>query len=146
MHGRACLIRTALSLLVFLFAVACFGQQQSSDKNGGDGTIVVPAGTKITVHLDYGKREGRPYIDGTVAWPVRDGFTTLIPVGAKVRADVFVVYYSNPYNYFVPVEFIQLTLLTMGGKTYRLETDTQELMGGTAESKFTLVSDLRIEP
>lgn len=145
MNGRCFLSRTALSLLVFLFAVAFFGQQQTPDNKVGDGIIVVPAGTKITVQLDYGKREGRPYIDGRVAWPVRDGFTTLIPVGAKVRADVFVVYYSDANNNPVPVEVLQLTLLGMGDKTYRLDTDTQELVTGTAESTFTLTRDLRLD-
>jgi hypothetical protein len=128
MHGRTFVRTTALSLFFVSLVLASFGQHQTPDNRAGEDSVVVPAGTKITVQLDYSKREGRPYIDGKVVWPVRDGFSTLIPVGAKVRADVYVLYYSDSNNNPVPVEIIQLIQIKMGDKTYRLATDTQELM------------------
>lgn len=135
MYRRTSVVRTALSLLFLFFTVASLGQQQTP-ADTDDDSIVVPAGTKITVHLDYGKREGRPYIDGQVSWPVRIGFSTLIPVGAKVRAEIFVGH---------RIEVLRLTQLTMGDKTYRMNTDAQQLMSGTAESQFTLTRDLYLD-
>ncbi len=107
--------------------------------------IVVPAGTELKVDLDAGK---------TVV-PVRVGFATPIPALSPVSVQVSQSAVNVPYlfngtfttSYVDYTEYATVTAVTVGGKTYEIQTDTLPLLqGGTnSELRFVLAGPVSIE-
>jgi hypothetical protein len=107
--------------------------------------IVVPAGTELKVDLDAGK---------TVV-PVRVGFATPIPALSQVSVQVSRTAVSVPYlidgtvamSYVDFLEYATVTAVTVGGKTYDVQSNTLPLsQGGTnSELRFILAGPVSIE-
>jgi len=106
--------------------------------------IVVPAGTELKVDIDAGK---------TVV-PVRVGFATPIPALSQVAVQVIRTAVNVPYlidgtlamSYVDFREYATVTAVTVGGKTYHVQTDTLPLsQGGThSELRFVLAGPVSI--
>lgn len=107
--------------------------------------VVVPAGTELKVDLDAGK---------TVV-PVRVGFATPIPALSPVSVQISQSAINVPYlfngtlttSYVDYTEYATITAVTVGGKTYEIQTDPLPLApGGTnSEVRFVLAGPVSIE-
>jgi hypothetical protein len=92
------------------------------------------------VDFTYTQHQAPQMYDAKVAWPVRIGFTTAVPVGAKVKVQVSIRNYDAG-----AVEVAELKSVTIGEHTYELRTDSIESPPSAAtEVTFTTVSELRV--
>jgi hypothetical protein len=76
---------------------------------------------------------------------VKIGLSTAIPVGAAVKVSIFDQYNETDRHRRIPVEVMQLSTVTIGDKTYDVESDVVQLQIATVETSFKLTSDLKIE-
>ncbi len=108
-------------------------------RDSASDEIVVPAGTELKVDLDAGK---------TIV-PVRVGFATPIPALSHVAIEVSHPAVSVPYfingtltpAYVDYTEYATVTAVTVGGKTYDVQTNTLPLSLGGTHSELTFVLD-----
>ncbi len=141
-------MRTVLAFACVLLSAAptALAQSPSTASTGNESQVVtVKAGTQIKVDL----------WDHKVSWPVQDGFTVLIPALAKVsfsEAKSQQALYSRPVGYsqsspvvLPPQKTVQLTSVTIGGKSYSVEAAAVTVPENQREVEFTLSSVLRIE-
>lgn len=84
-----------LVLLCFFASVLLQGQDRRSLPDSDDNSVVVPVGTNITVEFKYNQEEPSRASDAKVVWPVRIGFSTVVPVGTPVKVQVATRYYDT---------------------------------------------------
>ncbi len=133
-----------LGWLVLLCVLACSLVQAQEDRRGSnsdDDTVLVPAGTQVTVQFSYPVHAEPQSYDVKVVWPVRLGFYTAVPVGSPATLVVFTRYYD-----YGAVDIARLTSVTVEDETYRVQSDELEISAGYAgEMRFTLIADLKIK-
>lgn len=134
---------SAVVVLLLLAVISLFGT--APGQQNGASSVVIPSGTNITVKLNYQNHAAGSNLEGKVVWPVQIGFTTVIPVGSRVKAATFTQYNDTDRRHTNPIEFVQLVTITVGDKTYEVESNALPMERGTAETKFTLVADVKIE-
>jgi len=108
-------------------------------KDSDPDEILVPAGTELKVDLDAGK---------TIV-PVRVGFATPIPALSHVAIQMSQPAVSVPYfingtltpAYVDSTEYATITAVTVGGKSYEVQTNTLPLSQGGTHSELTFVLD-----
>ena len=136
-----------IPIFVVILLADSFGQSKSPDKSQDD-KVIVPAGTKITVEFKYSERLPPRTYAAKVAWPVRIGFTTAIPVGAKADLLVWTRHGGlgldgSPAR---NSDMAELTAVKVEDRTYFIQTDALELeTGSSGELTFTLTAELRIK-
>jgi hypothetical protein len=114
-------------------------------KDSSPDVVVVPAGTELKVDLD----------DHKVVVPVRVGFATPIPALSHVAVKVTRSYVAFPYAGVQSyggianvgyAEYATVTAVTVGAKTYQVETSSVPLFisGANSEVTFTLSGPVEI--
>jgi hypothetical protein len=120
------------------------GQAPSLDAPVADepneNVLMVPAGTSIKIDV----------LNHNVAWPVRDGFTELIPALAKISFE------SKPvlddlkhsrkasYSQVAAQKMVRLTSITIGHQSFAVDSDTVTVPENDREITVTLRSPIRI--
>jgi hypothetical protein len=151
MNKSRIVLTTALVCLLFslLFSKVAYSQQvRDRKKNGDDDLVVVPKGTRIQTDLAHSSQGSptTPYeFEGKIEIPVRLGFTTAIPAGAKITVLVTSRYDESTYQEPSYRELIELLDVTIDGKVYNIRTDRIPAQVSTAkEIAFTLLEPLEI--
>lgn len=146
MNNSRVLLATVLAC-VMLSAVA-YGQQVRGPKKNDDDVLIVPKGTRIQTDISHSSdgAPATPYqFDGKVEIPVRLGFKTAIPAGAKITVLVTSHSYEGAYQESTYQEFVELLDVTVDGKVYDIRTDRIPMQAATAkEVAFTLLELLEM--
>ena len=128
--------RRSLASFLLLLTV-CIATAQ---KDRGDSSITIPAGTQIKVDVSEEnppRNIARTY-QGKVIAPVQVGGTVAIPALSKVTIQVSI---GPPSG-----ELRELTQVTLDGGSYDLHTDRVPMPGGSiSEMVFTLVKGLTVK-
>lgn len=138
-------MRSRYWIVSLILCMALLSAAQRKDTENKHSFVTIPSGTNITVQLNYQNHATGSSLEGKVVWPVQIGFTNVIPVGSRVKAGTFIQYADTDRWHTSPVEMVQLMTITVDDKTYDVESNALRLETGATETKFTLVSDLKIE-
>ncbi len=132
-------------VLVLASSIALSQSPETAKTTDNPDTLVVPAGTMVKVDL----------WEHQVSWPVQHGFTTLIPALSKVAfssARLEQVLYSQPLGssqrsaiFLPPQKTVQLTSVTIGGKSYTIEAAAITVPENQRDVEFTLTEPLHLE-